>query len=165
MRYKITNNSAIHRHIIGALAALCVALCTMLTGCLPRTQPIQSGTYVGSCSDNSTISKIQLIIRSIDEETFTQAQGINVLQEYRSSRDIRYFSFHLSVYVDELGDYQPITITGVKQEKGAPQVFYLKPDATQDNWGIKNISFFYDDPAIVFYCDGCEYRYWLSLVE
>lgn len=167
-QYFPSNNKTVRTILILCIAALLTASLSFLSGCVPSGDPFIEGTYITNKDrDNSTISdipEIMLRLTEIDEETFKNADGQNVIEEYRSSEEIRYFSFELFLYAEELGDYQQIDTTGFYRQKGAPQTYYGDIDESQKAFGISGFTFNYNTPInIVIFREGNEYIYYLSL--
>lgn len=143
---------------------LCIAL-LFVSGCVPESTPFAEGVYESeNDSGNPIISKVKLELKVIDEETFQNADGLNVICERISSEHIRYFSFELYVYLKETGAYQKLDVIGFEQQKGAPQTYYGELDASQENYGIAGFTFIYDEPfRILFYQDSQEFNYYIKL--
>ncbi len=150
-----------------------------LPGCrLPKTISFKAGTYISkNDAGSSTISKIKVVLTEISEEQFNNAEGWNVIREYRSDRYIRYYHVELSVFVDELGAYQQLNIIGFEQLKGAPQTYFGEIDPSQETFGISsNFGFYYqqrfydqneyvEEIRILTYQNGSSYDYYAELQD
>lgn len=67
-----------------------------MSGCQPTFDSFVAGEYVSTDEvENDIISKIKLELSNIDEQTYLDANGVNVVWDFTKSGADKYFSFDL----------------------------------------------------------------------
>lgn len=147
-----------------------VFICLFLGACRINFDSFVEGDYVTEEEvDNDMISKIRLELYRIDRQTYTEANGVNVVCDFTKSGKDKYFSFDLYLFVDELDGYCKMDLTDFEHLSHAP-TYYCNPADKDKNYGISGITFsFHATPhatfTVVIKQNGIEYIYTLSLVD
>lgn len=131
---------------------LCVILFSLLlSACQPKFDSFVEGEYVTTNEvDNAIISKIRLELYNIDEQTYSEANGVNVVWDFTKSGADQYFAFDLYLFVNELDEYCKIDLTDFEHLSHSP-TYYCFPACKEAS---SNISEIYNISAITFWFDG-----------
>ncbi|MCH5142208.1 MAG: hypothetical protein J1G07_00620 [Clostridiales bacterium] len=152
------------------LALAVIIFSISISGCQKFDSFIE-GEYVSTDEvDNDIISKIRLELYHIDEQTYLNANGVNVVWDFTKSGADQYFSFNLYLYVDELGEYCKMDLTDFKHSSHSP-TYYCYPTDKDASYNINAITFWFTigpyDPffMILLHQNGMEYYYQISLIN
>ena len=141
-----------------------------LSACQPEFDSFVEGEYVTANEvDNAIISKIRLELYNIDEQTYSEANGVNVVCDFTKSGADKYFSFDLYLFVNELDEYCKIDLTDFEHLSHAP-TYFCNPVDKDASYNISGITFWFDGlPNAIFTVvmkqNDMEYIYQISLVD
>lgn len=140
-----------------------------ISGCQPKFDSFIAGEYVSTNEvDNDIISKIKIELNHIDEQTYSEANGVNVVCDFTQSGADQYFSFNLYLFVDELDEYCKIDLTDFEHLSHSP-TYYCCPADKDASYNISSITFWYAiGPydkffTVVIKQNGIEYQYRVSI--
>ncbi len=123
-------------------------LIPFLCGCIVR-RPLISGTYEAyEISKNDYFSKARYVLTKIDEETYNQANKVNVIECAKTGN---YFSFELYFYFDILNKYEQIEVNHLRYLHSSRALYagYMKYES--DIYSIDeaiHIDFLYNTTAV-----------------
>lgn len=147
-----------------------ILIAFFMGGCSPKFDSFIEGEYISTNEvENDMISKIKLDLYHIDEQTYIEANGVNVVSDFTRSGEDQYFSFDLYFYIDELEEYRKIDLTNFEHESHA-YTYYCYSVDKEASYQIYAITFWFVAGAydtwfeVWFSQNGVEYGYQATLV-
>lgn len=141
-----------------------------LSACQPKFDSFIEGEYVSTDEvDNDIISKFKLELYHIDKQTYSEANGVNVVCDFTKSGADQYFSFDLYLFVNESDQYCKIDLTDFEHLSQAP-TYFCNPADKEASFNISSITFWFDGVpnaifTVVINQNGMEYIYQISLAD
>ncbi|MDE5547857.1 MAG: hypothetical protein K2J30_02555 [Clostridia bacterium] len=124
-------------------ALLICSLMLFVSACTPRLKPLTGGTFVWeklSEMEEMPFSNMKLVFSEIDEETFHEAEGVNVICDEASLAEQKYYSFDLYVFLEDENEFFQIDVVDLKKEETKWWYCGVTADSAK-SYGIVSIKF------------------------